>query len=199
MSQILDGTGNGFRAAVDSFFRLRVFSTNTTQEHHAASVVQEAFNVATALADNNGLTPGAGFNGFVSYVQNLNPSKTMSLQKIVLTSSEVGGIFSLVKNPTVADVLTDNTPVTPANLNFSSGKAAQATSGVWDGVGATGITGITNGDFLDQFVSNGSPIIVPVDGSTILGSGDTLAVHYISPAGATIAASMRAFFESVTA
>ncbi|NIT60810.1 MAG: hypothetical protein GWN00_32770, partial [Aliifodinibius sp.] len=69
MSIIIQSAGvkpNGM--IVDDFGRARVFSTSTTQEHHAASVVAEAFVLSTIANEASPyarLSIGAGADGIL--------------------------------------------------------------------------------------------------------------------------------------
>jgi predicted Fe-Mo cluster-binding NifX family protein len=112
MSLIIEsGDINPYKMVVDRFGRARVFSTSTTQEHHAATVVAEAFELSTV---NNEASPYAqqsiadSSNGIVMSVQNQNASKTMSLQKITFASDAEGLVVTLVKNA-VRGTLANNT------------------------------------------------------------------------------------------
>jgi len=196
--QILDGQGTGIRAGVDQFFRLKVFATSTSQEHHASSVIEEAFALCTGKITPGGLVVGAGFNGPVLYIQNQNAERRISVQHISLSSTEDGGIWTLVKNPVRDEsALANNTDIIPDNINFVSGKSALHNADVWDGVGLVGIAGITGGSVVDTYITEGNPIPVPIDGSYIVGSNNIISLNYNGPAGGTIAATIRFFYEGV--
>jgi hypothetical protein len=208
MSLIIEsGDINPYKMVVDRFGRARVFSTSTTQEHHAATVVAEAFELSTV---NDVASPYAqqsiadSSDGIIMSVQNQNASKTMSLQKITFASDAEGLVVTLVKNA-VRGTLANNTTTSavaglPPNINFNSGNAASVNAEVWDGVG-TGITGLTGGTPLMQATLNAGTTILPIDGSYIIGSGNELSFHVANATGAarTFTASARFFFESVTA
>jgi hypothetical protein len=203
MSIIIQSGGiEGYKMIVDRFGRARVFSTSTTQEHHAASVVAEAFSLSTNNEDASPyarMSVGAGADGILLAVENRNAAKTMSIQKMTLAASAAGLNVTLVKNG-VFGTLANEIELTAPNINFNSGNVAQVNAYKWDGVGS-GITGITGGDPMEQIAIPEGTIFVPMDGSYIIGSGNTLVFHVSNPtAGAIeVALAMRFFFESVTA
>ncbi|MHA1949992.1 MAG: hypothetical protein ACW987_08975 [Candidatus Thorarchaeota archaeon] len=187
---------------VDKFGRGRVFSTSTTQEHHAASVVAEAFELSTVGGSASPYVPlviATITDGVVLSIQNQNAAKTMSIQKMVFSADAAGLTVTLVKNM-VRGTLANNTSITPPNINFNSGNAASVNADKWDGVG-TGITGLTSGTPMSQSTLGVGSTILPIDGSYIIGSGNELSFHVNNPtAGAiNLSLSMRFFFESVTA
>jgi len=194
--QIKDATGVGYSAKVDNFNRLRTFATSTSQEHHGTGLgVNFMFSTPTRLTMANGDT------GTLLYVQNNNPAALLVITKIALSSSVAGVTYSLLKNQIVG-TLSNNTSVTPQNLNFQSGVTAQATTQIWNGVGTTGIGGLTGGGVLQIHpLEASSPHIIDINGGIDLGSGNILGLRMTNNTGgnAVVSLSIRAFFESTSA
>lgn len=190
MGVIEDGTGKGFTAKVDNFNRVRTFSTNTTQEHHAATI-GEAFSFTTSF-----LSLPNGFTGPLMYFQNTNPTRLMDIQAIELSGDTADIQWEFRKNDTVG-TLSNETQLTVVNTNFGSGKVAQAVAYEWDEVGSTGIGGLTAGTVYKRIqAGEGGTPIQPI-GATILGANDvwTLVATNATGGAANVAAYVRVFFE----
>lgn len=192
---ITDGAGNGHKAEVDSFNRLRAFTTQTTQEHHATTI-NVSFITSVALSGLRTLTLPNAAGGAILLLKNTNPNRFMNIQKILLSSDVSGVVFTLLRNPIIG-TLANNTEVIPANLNFGSSNPALAEANAWDEAGTLGITGLTGGLEIDSFIVKDENLILPIDGSITIPNGNALAIIAQNGTGgaAEVSASIRNFFE----
>lgn len=138
MSEIKDGTGDGYSARVDSNKRLHTQSTTETEAVHSAEI-GDAYNINTGLISITG-------DATLLYLKN-NEDKDLVIEAIALGSFE--GIthsddpyITLVRNPSGGDLISDATAVS-MNQNRNFGSSKTLTADVYKGkVGGT----ITNGD-----------------------------------------------------
>lgn len=194
---IEDGTGSGKKALVDARNQLGVSASSMEDETYVSLNDSDAYIVSSGL-----LAIPASFDGPVLFIQNLNGVQDVVLKamSVYVSAPSTGAAFSLLRNPSLS-ALSDNVANPPINLNFESGKQADAISQLWDGVGTTGIGGVTalpNGEIgpftLEtlSLVTTGMPIV--------LGQSDVLAVRILSgAAGFDASVAMRFYFDGTGA
>lgn len=123
MAYIVDGTGGGYQAQVNSTKRLLTKSVSEPEEVHALEI-GDAYNINTGLISITG-------NATLLYIKN-NENKDMVIQAIALGSFD--GItysddpyITIVRNPTGGDLITDATAVSMnQNRNFGSSNTLSA-------------------------------------------------------------------------
>ena len=160
--QILDGTGKGYRAQVDSKGRLRTYS------------VSEGFSIdAAANGENYNINTGAitltsANESAVLYMKN-NEDKDFVIEDIiVILGASTGGTgdlsINLVRNPTLGTIIDNATAVDViGNRNFGSSRLLVAN--VYKG--AEGYT-LTNGDDFADTTRSAASTIVHFDADVII-------------------------------
>ena len=119
--EIIDGTGSGKRAKVDSNNRLETFSVS---ESRMADVSVRDGQSFILTSDFISLTTTASFNG-VFYLKNTDATKIIYIDKIRIcgTGTSMGYVqCKLIKNPTTGTLISDETSAIaiPANLGAST-------------------------------------------------------------------------------
>lgn len=137
-TEILDGTGEGFRAKVDS--RGRLFSDSIAREQiEYAILTGNGYNVSTG---NITLTSDAESGiGWFQY----NGNDTLVIKEILVilgasTGGSGSGVITLLKNPTGGTVISNAIPVAAAsNRDFSS--SSQLDANAYKGAEGNTLTG----------------------------------------------------------
>lgn len=152
-SVLEDGSGNGYKAKVDSNKRLQVKS------------ISEGFNVEAALlGDNYNINSGSvtltSANESAVFYFKSNETKTFIIEEIiVILGTSTGGsgdiVIDVIKNPMNGTIISTATAVTTnENRNFASSKEIDAD--VYKGTeGAT----FTDGDLFADTTRTGSSVI----------------------------------------
>ncbi len=135
---------NGNVMEVDGENRAQVLSTVLTEEHHVSQHEGDAYMMNSADTD-NALTLTAT-EGPILFLRNNSSTQGLIVQDIFVSSDTAGVIVILRKNMTLGTIGNENLH-TPVNLNFESGKAADALAYNWDQVG-DGLTGLTSGTII---------------------------------------------------
>ena len=178
--EILDGSGDGYRAKVNENKRLETFSITETRIADISARIGESFILTSDFVS---LTTTGSFNGMM-YVKNTDTEKTLFVDKIRVcgTGSSMGSLQAkMIKNPTTGTLISDaNAGLTvPANLgsNVTFGGLNYAAS-------ADGKT-VTNGDQFSQFTIHlPGHSIQEYQGSLILPAGSAFAIE-VKPSYAT--------------
>lgn len=167
--QIEDGKGSGKRAQVDREFRLRTFSTTVTD-------VEQITGLGNAYTFSSGPISVTA-NGTVFYFKN-NEDANFEIHEIHYAVNNTGThsdtpLFTLIKNPTGGDLISDATAAAVnSNNNFGSSNALED-SLVYKGKSGGTITGGT--DIFYQIQPVNSQVIIKSQ-IYILQKGDSLAV-----------------------
>lgn len=170
MDMLKDGTGKGFLAKVNRYNRLSVDSVNITEEQFVSYTDREAYFANTAqTADVLAIT---ATGGPVLHISNLSTTNMLFINKIIVTNSVAGTVFKWLRN-TVVGTIGNNNVMVPVNANFSSSNTANATCYSWNQVG-DGMTGITNGSIGVSFILGVGTLVLPLDGSIVLGVGNAI-------------------------
>jgi len=192
MAKLQDGKGSGAQARVSSGDnRLHTSATVLTEESSKSIVNSDAFTFNTTdTADTLTVTTT---KGQMLYVENTSPTKVLCVEKIILSSGAAGTRVTLQRNPVVGTIGANNTH-TAVNLNFSSGKTAEATAYNWDETG-TGMTGITAGTTISSFILPAGVFDAPLNGSIVLNKGDSISITVEAASGTPeFAAFIRAYY-----
>lgn len=179
-SEILDGTGEGFRAKVDE--RGRLFSDSIAREQiEYAILTGNGYNVSTG-----GMTLTSDSNSAVGYFK-YNGTDTAVIKEILVilgpsTAGTGNGVITLLKNPDAGTIITSAVPVAAAsNRDFSSSVALNATAYK----GAEGET-LTGGETFAVTSRPAAGEVVAFDAAPIiLRRGNSIGVTYTPPAGNT--------------
>lgn len=171
--EIIDGTGQGNSAKVTNRNEVLVRSVSLDTEADISLTDGRAFFVSHgAVADTLTVTDTGGY---VMVLQNTSSTLDLVISNIFVGSDAAGDTFAIERNPTLGS-LGNNTSVTPANLNFGSGLAAEATAYAWNETG-DGITGITAGPELSTYITTGGTQVLPIDDTFVLSEDDIIAIR----------------------
>jgi len=178
-----DGKGTGVSAEVNSVNQLRIRSTTHTEEHWVSESVGDTYVASVGATGIDSLTFLTTESGDVFQLIN-NNTTNMVVSLIAITASAPGGILTLVKNK-IQGTLTQNTQVTPTNLNFGSAKIANATVNVWDETNGNGIQGLSGGIVFRTIITP-STFFANTAGTLVLPQGTSLTINYNNITGSTI-------------
>ena len=195
---IQDGTGKGFTAQVDDENKLAVGSTGHTEEHSISANEGLAFN-ANAADTANTLTLATGNKYNLIFLQNTSNTEILVVQEIAVSADTAGLVLIVQKNMTLG-VVGDNNVHVPANLNFSSGKSAEATCHTWDETGTTGVGGLTVGTVVSTFILGVGATILPIEGVIVIGQNDNIVLRTTNGTGGNVevAANINFYFDDAT-
>lgn len=185
--EITDGTGNGKAARVSDDNRLHTFSL-IEYPMESFSHTGDSFTIPSEFI---ALTTTASYTGIL-YLINTSVTHNIHIER-VRTSSTVGTLWKIVKNPTAGTLISAGTVVTPVNYNFSSGRTLTGT--VKKGVDAQTVT---DGIWMEQWQTGVYQAIErQYDGSVILGAGNSIAILAQPSAAATVALTLSVWVEAL--
>lgn len=186
MTQIKDGTGKGFVAAVNQQNEMLVKAIRATIEHTVSSRDGEAYHAHTATTANT-LTISTGETIKMLYLENTSGTLDLVIEKINGSVDTAGVELLYTRNTTLGSVGANNV-FEPVNANFSSGKQARATCHSWDETGTAGITGISGGAVITTHILDPGPFFDPIDGFMVLKRGNNIVVTLVNGTGGDIEA-----------
>jgi len=170
-------------AKVSASGKLKVVSTAHTEEHAATDVGDAYFvNTATTAAT---LTTATGNTYNLIYLENSSSTRSLVIEKIVISTDAADIVVELVKNTTLGAVSANNA-FTAVNANFSSGKAADGIFHTWNETGTVGIGGITVGTILISNTLSTGPFLFPIDGTFVLKQGNNIVIRVTNATGANV-------------
>ena len=191
--QIEDGRGSGRSAGVTPEGNLTTMATSVSEEHETSRLYGLSF-IANTTTTAKTLTVVSGNTYNLIYLANTSSTRIMVVQTINSSSNAAGGVFTVVKNPTVG-TLSNYNVFTPVNLNFSSGLLAEATCYSWNEVGTAGITGITGGTTVAAFITGAAPLPLAVEGAFIIPQNTSIVVQYTSTGATETSACIRFYYD----
>lgn len=196
MVEIVDGSGAGNRAQVKENNSLLVSAITQSTEHNITAEEEGAYFLSVALSGLDTLEFLTTEAGYVILLKTESTDKKATIEAIGVSANIGGGVVKIVKNPVIG-TLANNTPVSPGNLNFSSTKTAIGSFNIWDGVGTSGIGGLTGGTVLTTHHINAGLTTLPIRSAMVLGQNDTIGIFFDNVTGGTInfEATMRFYFE----
>ena len=168
---IEDGTGNGYKAEVNSLNQIATRSIGSTYHQFASCKHQQAYMAPLGTEAKPTLTVTAA-GGYMMYLKNTSTDYGAIMARIAISTSALM-LITVMKNPTIG-ALGNETAITPVNKNFGSGKVADVDLYGWDEVGDQ-ITGITGGDCAGTYQINGFERLL-FDESLCLGLNDIIAI-----------------------
>jgi hypothetical protein len=171
MAQIVDGTGQGHRAKVNSMNQMEVKASNLPLIQEA-SVNGDAYGFAT---DFIALSTTGAERGIL-YIQ--NTAETNLHIELLRVSSENSVKWRVRKNPTTGTLISGGTTGTPRNLNFQSGQTFTGTMLI-----GSDSTTLTDGDLLTQLTAGEGAQRFDFEGAIILGQNDAIAISTEIDAG----------------
>ena len=170
--QIVDGTGSGNRAKVDSNKRLQTFSISEGLAIDAAKNGQN-YNINTGS-----VTLTTANESAVLYLKNNEDKNFIIEEVIVILGASTGGTgdltISIVRNPTTGTIISGATDAEiVGNRNFGSSR--ELTADIYKG--AEGNT-LTNGDLFSDTTRSAASAVVRFDADVIiLPKGTTIGVN----------------------
>ncbi len=183
---------NGNIADVDGENRAQTLATVITEEHHVSDEHGESFMVNASTTDLT-LTLTAT-EGPILFLQNNSSTKSLIIQKIIVSSNTAAVFVILRKNMTVGSVGQNNTE-TPVNLNFESGKAADALAYSWD-ESNDGMTNLSAGAIISVDILGVGTTMFPYDGTIILAKDDNIVLS-TEATTAEFTARFRFYFDTI--
>lgn len=174
---IVDGTGKGRTAKVDSENRLHVNAINLTEPDFAV-VSGKSFTVTTSRITLTSDSPST-----IAFLQNTGIEDVITDSFTVNFGISTGGAglatLGVTRNPTGGTITVTPTVMVPFNRNF--GSASILSMNLYEGVeGDTGTGGDSIGDIL-----LGAPTFLAVADKNVLITGNSLSVTVTPPPGNT--------------
>lgn len=166
-----DGTGNGYKAEVNSLNQVSVRSVVSTYHQFVSCEHEHAYMAPLGTEAKPTLTV-TGTGGYMMYLKNTSTDYDAIMARIAVTTSARMEI-TVMKNPTIGS-LGNEVAIIPINKNFKSGKLADVSVYGWDEVGDE-ITGISGGSCAGTYQVNGFERIL-FDESLCLGLNDIIAL-----------------------
>ena len=176
--QIIDGTGNGFKARVTRKNRLSVQSL-ALPARLGASDDDRAFSINSGSV----VLTGASESGVLYYKNNADDSFRIDAIGIAFETSTGGTAavkINIIKNPTAGTLITDKTPAPiQSNANFAS--SVELVGDAFVGGAASTVTDGTRHTYTTQGLSSGALLLTAI----VLKKGASVAITFTPPAGNT--------------
>lgn len=143
MPAILDGTGAGFRAKVNSLNQLKTSAVSEDAEAFATDL-GDAYQIVSGRLNLTSASPSA-----VLYVQNLDERNFVLDRVVLVCSTSTGGAgndwgFQTQRNPNGGTIISTATPAGVSNSNHSSAQTPNSVNYAGaEGLTLTGGTGVT--------------------------------------------------------
>ena len=179
-NKILDGTGAGWGARVDSRFRLHTDSVTRTQSQQAI-LLGEGFNISTGS-----ITLTSANQSAVFYIENDSDTDLVIKEIGIALGTSTGGTgiatIALSANATAGTIISNATAVT-TNFNRNLGSTKAIDGNVFKGIEGATLTGGTSAGSTSRssFVD---PIIFDAD-IFVLPKGTSIGVFVTPPSGNT--------------
>jgi hypothetical protein len=180
--EIIDGSGSGNRAQVDSDHRLHVNSVTRTQDEQAA-LLGVAYNLSTgsvALTSAN--------KSCIAYMKYNGTDPFVIKEVIIIPSASTSGTgnasIQILRNPTAGTIVTNEVPFTAVNnRDFSSSNSIANDSDIFKGV--EGDT-LTDGSSFAFTTRDNFDIPITFDAANIvLRKGNSVGICITPPTGNT--------------
>lgn len=137
------------------------------------------------------LTTTASFTGML-YLTNTSVTHNIHIERL-RSSSTVGALWQVIKNPTAGTLISAGTAVTPVSYNFSSGRTLTGTAK--KGVDAQTVT---DGTLMEQWQTGiYDAKDRQYDGAIIIGAGNSLAILCKPSAAATVGVTLSIWVEAL--
>lgn len=179
--KIIDGSGDGYGAKVDSNNRLHVTSISRSG---ALEAIENGFgyNVSTGAIS---LTTTASYSGLL-YLKN-DSELSLHLLYGFFDNTSSPCAWKIVKNPTAGTLISGGSTATPVNNSFGSAAVAEATC--LKGADASTVTDGTT------FFEGSGPTQLPFEGRIMLSKNDTIAFMAKPDASATVYINLAFYYD----
>ena len=167
MTEICDGTGDGYSAKVNSDNQLFTFSTTETEVTTISRQNEDAYIFATGAITE--ITTTATETGFF-YFKNTSETKKLYIHSIRTCGEQIQK-WRLYKNATAGTLITNAVAGNNNNMNISGSKTASAD--VYKGVDGDTVSG---GTMMEHWINDVGHSEEFFDGSLILSKNDSLAL-----------------------
>ena len=177
--EIIDGSGDEYRAKVDSRNRMFTDSISRSQLEYAV-LTGNGYNVSTGS-----MTLTSDGNSAVGYFKYTGSATVIIKEILVILGASNGtgnGVITLLKNPTAGTIVDNALPVASAsNRDFGSSTSLEATAYK----GAEGYT-FTDGETFAVTSRDNTSQVVAFDAAPIvLRKGNSIGIKYTPPSGNT--------------
>ena len=193
MSTTIKDGSSGFVAKVDEQLQLHVLAVNKSAEHDASE--RNSFTFFANTTDTANTLTATATGGAMLYVENTSGTQQLVIEKVLTSADTADGVVVWKRNNVVGTIGNNNTHA-PVNLNFRSNVAAPVTCYNWDEVG-DGMTGLSGGTTMKSFITGAGFTVHPIDGSIILGQGNSLTIEYKVAGGGEFECGIRMYFEAL--
>lgn len=185
--EITDGAGSGKSAKVSSGNRLYT-SSLIEYPMEAFSHTGDSFAIPSEFVS---LTTTASYSGIL-YLKNTSSTHNIHIERI-RTSSTVGTLWYVVKNPTTGTLISAGANANAVNYNFGSGKPLPGTAKK----GADAQT-VTDGTWLEQWQTSTYGVFQRgYEGAITLGTGNSIAILAKPSAAATVGTTLSIWIEEM--
>lgn len=188
-TQILDGSGSGYAAKVNSLNRLETFSII---ENRVADVSKRTGLSFVLASDFISLTTTGSFNG-IMYVKNESDKYDLYIDKVRTCSDIMGNVqIRILRNPTAGTLVSDANLADQLSANVGKEEPFDGLAYSASGDGKT----VTDGENFSQFI-NHSPghSIQEYDGAVIIPRGKSIAMVAKPSVAMTLCAEIQCWFE----
>lgn len=183
---ILDGTGKGYRLAIDKNNRAQTLSVSKTEMTDISTREGEAYIFASGPFTS--ITTTGVEHGFM-YIKNTSTTKELHIDNI-RTCGETIQKWRLYKGVTAGTLVSGATDGISNNINLT--KANQAEVTVY--IGSDGST-ITDGTMIEHWINDVGHSNEEFDGALVLGTNDTLALSLETDTAGDFCCRMIAYYE----
>ena len=192
---IKDGAGQGYRAQVDSDFRLRAQAAAISEDAYASIKHGRAYTVPAA----DMALALAGTEYLVLWFRNTDPNRLFLISRCCMAWNGGDTNHNRIANIKyyfgTAVPSANNTAITPTNLNQGSTQIALATVNRWDGVG-NGMTVTALGTLVkNPYLGQGTSMI-DMGGITALSYNQTLGITATPEEAGLLSAGIMGWFAS---
>lgn len=188
---IIDGTGTGKRAKVNSNNRIETFSITESRIADVSNRNGRSFILASDFVS---LTTTASFNGIL-YVKNTSTERDLFIDRIRVcgTGTSMNSMQCiLTKNPTTGTLISDQNDGTSIPSNLGSNEEFTGTNYAASADGKT----VTDGTQFSQFTIHlPGHTIQEYNGSIILPGGASMAISLKPGAATTACVEVQCWFE----
>jgi len=191
MSMKIEGiTGNIMD--VDDEARGLTLSTVLTEEHHVSLHEGDTYMMNASDSD-LALTLSATV-GAITFLRNNSSTKKLIVSQVIVSSDTAGVIVVLRKNMVLGSIADNNVHI-PVNLNFESGKAADALAYNWN-QSNNGLGGLTAGTLISADYIGVGRTPIPLGSAIILSKDDNFVIQ-TELTTAEFTASIRFYFDTI--
>jgi hypothetical protein len=188
VSQLEDGTGGGYRAAVDIDNRLLTKAITNCDCKDVSQTTAQSYEFATGAF----LAPTTTDEHAIFYLKNTSSTKHLHIHEI-RTCGSVIQQWILYKNDTGGTIVSDANAGVEINHNFASSNTADADVFAASAAGKTR----SGGSWMSQHINDIGHSNIEYEGALILGQNDSLTLTVQNVASATTLACVRihAYYE----